>query len=121
MAVTPSPISGLRLALRLRRLVGAVWLVSMAVFLPAHLVAELAAGATRAGLPDRPLPPGDSITFNGDLEECVFVLSGEVEQASAGEASRLLRPRNTLTRPVCLATLHIFLPSSIVSVSGFSQ
>jgi len=61
VAVTPSPISGLRLALRLRRLVGAVWLVSMAVFLPAHLVAELAAGATRAGLPDRPLPTGDSI------------------------------------------------------------
>jgi len=61
VAVTPSPISGLRLALRLRRLVGAVWLVSMAVFLPAHLVAELAAGATRAGLLDRPLPPGDSM------------------------------------------------------------
>ena len=60
MADTPSPGSGFRLALRLRRLVGAVWLVSMAVFLPAQLVVNLAAGATRANLPDRPLPAGDS-------------------------------------------------------------
>jgi len=67
VAVAPSPISGLRLALRLRRLVGAVWLVSMAVFLPAHLVAELAAGATRAGLPDRPLPAGDSLLMLVEL------------------------------------------------------
>ena len=58
---TPSPVSGFRLALRLRRLVGAVWLVSMAVFLPAQLVVNLAAGATRADLPNRSLPPGDSI------------------------------------------------------------
>ena len=57
MADTPSPISGLRLALRLRKLVGAVWLISMAVFLPAQLVVNLAAGATRANLPDRPLRP----------------------------------------------------------------
>ena len=67
MAATPSPGAGLHLALRLRRLVGAVWLVSMAVFLPAHLVAELAAGATRAGLPDRPLPTGDSILILVEL------------------------------------------------------
>ena len=39
MADTPSPGSGLRLALRLRKLVGGgVAGVSMAVFLPAHLV-----------------------------------------------------------------------------------
>jgi hypothetical protein len=67
VAATPSPGAGLHLALRLRRLVGAVWLVSMAVFLPAHLVAELAAGATRAGLPDRPLPTGDSILILVEL------------------------------------------------------
>ena len=67
MAETPSPGAGLRLTLRLRRLVGAVWLVSMAVFLPAHLVAELAAGATRAGLPDRPLPTGDSLLILVEL------------------------------------------------------
>ena len=60
MADTPSPGSGLRLALRLRKLVGAVWLVSMAAFLPAQLVVNLAVGATRANLPDRPLPTGDS-------------------------------------------------------------
>ncbi len=67
MAETPSPGAGLHLALRLRRLVGAVWLVSMAVFLPAHLVAELAAGASRAGLPDQPLPTGDSILILVEL------------------------------------------------------
>ena len=39
----------------------------MAVFLPAHLVAELAAGTTRAGLPDRPLPPGDSLLMLVEL------------------------------------------------------
>ena len=67
MADTPSPISGLRLALRLRKLVGAVWLVSMAVFLPAQLVVGIAAGATRADLPARPLPPGDSILILAEL------------------------------------------------------
>ncbi len=75
MAVTPSPISGLRLALRLRRLVGAVWLVSMAVFLPAHLVAELAAGATRAGLPDRPLPAGENTLINRRLNKDEFAIA----------------------------------------------
>jgi len=67
VAETPSPGSGFRLALRLRQLIGAVWLGSMAVFLPAHLVAELAAGATRAGFPDRPLPAGDSILMLVEL------------------------------------------------------
>ena len=67
VAETPSPGAGLHLALKLHRLVGVVWLVSMAVFLPAHLVAELAAGATRAGLPDRPQPPGDSLLILVEL------------------------------------------------------
>ena len=61
MADTPSPGSGLRLALRLRKLVAAVWLMSMAVFVPAQLVMNRAVGATRANLPDSPLPPGDSM------------------------------------------------------------
>jgi rhodanese-related sulfurtransferase len=48
------------------------------------------------------LETGDSISFNAAQEECIFVLSGEVEQSGDGESSRL-SPQNTLTRPVCLA------------------
>jgi rhodanese-related sulfurtransferase len=48
------------------------------------------------------LEPGDCISFNSEQEECIFVLSGEVEQSSNGEEN-LLGPHNTLTRPICLA------------------
>ena len=67
MANTPSPGSGLRLALRLRKLVAAVWLVSMAVFVPAQLVMNQAVGATRANLPDGPLTPGDNLLIVVEL------------------------------------------------------
>src|SRR5665811_2108385 len=46
------------------------------------------------------LEPGDCISFNSEQEECIFVLSGEVEQSANGEESRL-GPHNTLTRPIC--------------------
>jgi len=48
------------------------------------------------------LEPGDCISFNSEQEECIFVLSGEVELSESGEES-LLGPHNTLTRPICLA------------------
>jgi hypothetical protein len=67
VADTPSPGSGLRLALRLRKLVAAVWLVSMVVFLPAQLVVNRAAGATRANLPVGPLTPGDDLLILVEL------------------------------------------------------
>jgi hypothetical protein len=57
----PSSLTGLGLALRLRKLVGAVWLVSLGVFLPAHLVIQRAAGAVRANLPNRELPDGEEM------------------------------------------------------------
>jgi len=57
----PSSVAGLRFALRLRKLVGAVWLVSMAVFVPAHLVIQRAAGPVRANLPNRELPDGEEM------------------------------------------------------------
>jgi hypothetical protein len=57
----PSSLAGLRFALRLRKVVGAVWLVSMGVFLPAHLVIQRAAGPVRANLPDRTLPDGEEM------------------------------------------------------------
>lgn len=47
------------------------------------------------------LDAGDSITINSGQEECVFVLSGEVEQNDC-DAEALLNPLNTLTRPVSL-------------------
>ena len=48
------------------------------------------------------LDPGDSVTFNNNQEECVFVLSGEVVREGGDEAI-FLDPHNTLSRPVCLA------------------
>lgn len=47
------------------------------------------------------LDPGDSVTFNNNQEECVFVLSGEVVREDGDEAV-FLDPHNTLKRPVCL-------------------
>jgi hypothetical protein len=62
----PSSLAGLRFALRLRKLVGAVWLVSMGVFLPAHIVVQLAAGPVLANLPDRVLPDGEELLLLGE-------------------------------------------------------
>jgi rhodanese-related sulfurtransferase len=63
------------------------------------------------------LEPGDSVTFNSDQEECVFVLSGEVEQGDSSEAI-LLDPHNTLTRPVCIAGGRITFLATLPSVLG---
>ena len=63
------------------------------------------------------LDPGDSITFNGDQEECVFVLSGEVEHENSG-VEVLLGPHNTLTRPVCLAGGRAVFSARQASVLG---
>ena len=63
------------------------------------------------------LDPGDSITINSDQEECVFVLSGEVEQKSNGDKA-LLNPQSTLTRPVCLAGSLVTFSATQPSVLG---
>ena len=63
------------------------------------------------------LEPGDSVTFNIIQEECVFVLSGEVEQTGSGEAS-LLGPHNTLTRPLCLDGGRVTFSARLSSVLG---
>jgi len=49
------------------------------------------------------LDTGDSVTFNNDQEECVFVLSGELSRQD-GDEEHLLNPQNTLSRPVCLTS-----------------
>ena len=56
----PTVVGGCRLALRLRKLVLAVWLTGMAVFIPAHLVVFFAGRSVRGRLPDHALPEGDS-------------------------------------------------------------
>jgi rhodanese-related sulfurtransferase len=63
------------------------------------------------------LEAGDRISFNAGQEECVFVLSGEVEQSGAGEPT-LLDPHNTLTRPVCLAGSDRTFTATQTSVLG---
>ena len=63
------------------------------------------------------LDPGDSVTFNNDQEECVFVLTGEVTQDS-GDEEIILDPRNTLSRPVCLASGRITFSARQQSVLG---
>ena len=55
----PSPAAGLRRAMRLWRVVLAVWVVSATVFVPAYLVVDFAIGPTLTNLPDRDLPLGD--------------------------------------------------------------
>ena len=59
MKENPSVVEGFRLALRLRKLVAAVWIAGLAAFLPAQLVVSLAAAPVRGNLPARPLPVGD--------------------------------------------------------------
>ncbi len=55
----PSVVEGFRLALRLRKLVVAVWFAALAAFVPAQLVVSLVGGPIRGHLPARPLPVGD--------------------------------------------------------------
>lgn len=49
------------------------------------------------------LDAGDSVTFNNDQEECVFVLTGEVSRENDDEET-ILNPHNTLSRPVCISS-----------------
>ncbi len=67
MAEHPSPVAGLRLALRLHKLVLTAWLVSIAVFLPAQLMVDLTTGPARANLPASDLPAGDGLLIFYEL------------------------------------------------------
>jgi hypothetical protein len=55
----PSPVTGFRLAWRLRKLVAAVALVVMASVVPLGVLVEVSAGGTLTDLPDGPLPDGE--------------------------------------------------------------
>ena len=63
------------------------------------------------------LDAGDSVTFNNDQEECVFVLSGEVSRET-GDEEIVLNPHNTLSRPVCLANVSATFRARQHSVLG---
>jgi hypothetical protein len=72
----PSPIDGLRLAFRLRKLVCAVWVVSIAAMVPTQLMIHLAAGEVRANLPAGRLPDGDAFLIFLELLRPVAVPVG---------------------------------------------
>jgi len=63
------------------------------------------------------LEAGDTISFNADQEECVFILSGEVAQSGDGKET-VLGPHNTLTRPICLAGSRSVFTARQPSVLG---
>jgi hypothetical protein len=63
MGEIPSPAAGLRLALRLYKLVLAGWLVTLAAFVPAHAVVAAATASVRANLPAAPAPDDEALIF----------------------------------------------------------
>ncbi len=63
MVENPSPAAGLRLALRLYKLVLAGWLVTLAAFVPAHAVVASATASVRANLPAAPAPGDEALIF----------------------------------------------------------
>ncbi len=67
MAGTPSLAAGVRLAAKLYKLVLAVWLLSMAIFVPAQTVVELAAGPVRAKLPATAMAPDENLVVSIDI------------------------------------------------------
>jgi hypothetical protein len=75
MAHRPSIVTGFRLAARLHRLVVGVWLAWVAIFTPALVVVEAAAGPHRANLPPGGLGTGeDLLVFFEIMRPVVFPL-----------------------------------------------
>jgi len=58
---SPSVVTGFRLAARLHRLVVGVWLVSVAIFAPAQVIVQAAAGPARANMPAGGFGAGDHL------------------------------------------------------------
>ena len=73
MAGRPSPVDGLRLAFRLRKVVFAVWMVSIAALIPAQVIIHAAANPARSNLPTHDLPDGDSLLIFFELLRPVAV------------------------------------------------
>ena len=69
----PSPVFGLRRVSGMWRLVLAVWLVAMAVFVPVRLVLWTAVGETLGNLPTGDLPDGELLVIVFELLEPVWL------------------------------------------------
>ena len=73
MGESPSPLFGLRHVGGMWRVVLAVWLVSVVVFLPARVVVWAAVGPTFAALPGSDLPDGEIALIATELLRPVWV------------------------------------------------
>ena len=73
MGAHPSPAFGLRHVSRMWRVVLAVWLVSLSVFVPVRLVLWTAVGGTLAALPDGDLPDGEILLIVFELLQPVWL------------------------------------------------
>jgi hypothetical protein len=73
VAGTPALAAGVRLAVRLYKLVFAVWLLSIAIFVPAQTVVELAAGPARAKLPATALAPDENLVVTIDILQPIAI------------------------------------------------
>ena len=69
----PSPVFGLRRVSGMWRLVLAVWLVAMAVFVPVRLVLWTAVGETLGNLPTGDLPDGELLVIVFEVLEPVWL------------------------------------------------
>ena len=76
MVEHPSPVAGFRLAVRLHKLVLTVWLMSIAVFVPAQLMVVLTTAPARANLPAGDLPAGDGLLMFFELFRPIAVPLG---------------------------------------------
>ena len=61
MTAPPSVVSGFRLAARFHVLVVGVWLISVALFIPAQVIVQATAGPTRANIPAGGLDAGEAM------------------------------------------------------------
>ena len=73
MAKSPSSVVGFRLATRLHRLVAAVWLVSVAIFVPVQVIVQMTAGPARANLPVGGLGAGEDMVVFVEVMRPVVV------------------------------------------------
>ncbi len=63
------------------------------------------------------LDTDDSLTLNGNQEECLFVLDGKIACSSSGIGEQILEPTNTAAHPFCITgqinTFTALMPSLI--------
>jgi hypothetical protein len=73
MASRPSVATGFRRATRFHRVVAAVWLLSILVFVPAHAIVQMTAGPARADLPSGGLDTGEGLVVFFEIMRPIVV------------------------------------------------